>query len=382
LKTEDRGQATEDRAAALAARLRDAEGPVRITGAGTKAGWGNPIDHADTLSTADLDQVVEHNVGDLTAVVQAGVPLARLREQLAEADQMLALDPPGDGATIGGIVATGDSGPLRHRYGGARDLVLGVTVALPDGTVARAGGKVIKNVAGYDLSKLMTGAYGTLGLIVQVALRLHPLPRDTVTAYGEAEDPAALARIAHAASHAQFEPIALDYDWRGHQGWVYARFGGVAAEAQAQAARDVLAEAGADANLTQADEELWQRQAERQRSTDATVLRVSHTQSQLGDLLGMASLEGASVVGRVALGVSWVTLPSHRSDDDVVTTVRDMRNRLAPATCVVLDAPVGVRERVDPWGVPDGPELTLMRRTKARFDPRAVCNRGIYVGGI
>ena len=104
--------------------------------------------------------------------------LGRLREKFAEAGQMLALDPPGDDATIGGIVATGDSGPLRHRYGGPRDLVLGVTIALPDGTVARAGGKVIKNVAGYDLSKLMTGAFGTLGVIAQVALRLHPLPRN------------------------------------------------------------------------------------------------------------------------------------------------------------------------------------------------------------
>jgi glycolate oxidase FAD binding subunit len=368
-------------AADIAERLRSSEGPVRIAGAGTKAAWGNPIDHADTLSTSDLDQVLEHNAGDLTAVVQAGVPLARLREQLAEAGQMLALDPPGDGATIGGIVATGDSGPLRHRYGGPRDLVLGVTIALPDGSVARAGGKVIKNVAGYDLSKLMTGAFGTLGLIVQVALRLHPLPRDTVTAFGEAEDPATLARVAQAASHGQFAPIALDYEWRGHQGFVYARFGGTAAEAQASAARDVLAQAGADANLVHSDGELWGAQAAKQRSADRTVVRVSHTQSQLGDLLGQTSLEGATAVGRVALGVSWVTLRAS-DPDDVATTVRDMRRQLAPATCVVLDAPPGVRERVDPWGVDDGPELVLMRRTKARFDPRGVCNRGIYVGGI
>ena len=198
------------------------------------------------MSTAGLDQIVEHNAGDLTAVVQAGVTLKRLREMFEDAGQMLALDPPGDDATIGGVVATGDSGPLRHRYGGPRDLVLGVTVALPDGTVARAGGKVIKNVAGYDLSKLMTGSFGTLGLIVQVALRLHPLPRETVTAYGEADDPVDLARIAHAASHAQLEPIALDYEWRGDQGFVYMRFGGVAAEAQAQAACEVLKEAGAN----------------------------------------------------------------------------------------------------------------------------------------
>ena len=365
----------------IAERLRESGGPVRIAGAGTKAGWGNPIDAGDALSTAELDAIVEHNAGDLTAVVEAGVTLARLREVLAEHGQMLALDPPGDGATIGGIVATGDSGPLRHRYGGPRDLVLGVTVALPDGSVAKAGGKVIKNVAGYDLSKLMTGGFGTLGVVAQVSLRLHPLPRETVTAYGEAEDPEVLARVARTASHAQFEPIALDYDWRGHQGWVYVRFGGVDAESQAQAARDLLAEAGADANLTRNDDELWREQAARQRSDDGTVIRVSHTQSQLEQLLGMTSLEGASAVGRVALGVSWVTLRG-KEPGDVATSVHDMRSRLSPAACVILDAPAEVRSLVDPWGVSEGPELTLMRRTKDRFDPRGVCNRGIYVGGI
>jgi glycolate oxidase FAD binding subunit len=368
-------------AEALAERLRESSGPVRIAGAGTKSGWGNPVDSGEPLSTAGLDSIHEHNAGDLTAVVEAGVTLARLREELAEHNQMLALDPPGDGATIGGIVATGDSGPLRHRYGGPRDLVLGVTVALPDGTVAKAGGKVIKNVAGYDLSKLMTGGFGTLGVIARVALRLHPLPSETVTAYGETDDPETLARVARAASHAQFEPIAIDYDWRGHQGWVYMRFGGVDPESQAQAARDVLARAGADANLTTSDEELWREQAARQRSDDGTVVRVSHTQSQLEQLLGMTSLEGASAIGRVALGVSWVTLRTG-SPDDVANVVRDMRARLSPAACVVLDAPAEVRTRIDPWGVTDGPELTLMRRTKDRFDPRGVCNRGIYVGGI
>ena len=364
----------------IATRLRES-GPVRIAGAGTKSHWGNPTNGAASLSTRDLDQVVEHNVGDLTAVVEAGVTLRELRERFGAESQMLALDPPGDDATIGGIVATGDSGPLRHRYGGPRDLVLGVTVALPDGTVARAGGKVIKNVAGYDLSKLMTGAYGTLGVVTRVSLRLHPLNRETVTAYGETDDPGTLARVARAASHAQYEPIALDHDWRGSQGWVYMRFGGVQAGAQASEAAKVLAEAGAATNLVPDDENLWREQAARQRSAEGTVVRVSHTQDQLAQLLGLVSVEGASAVGRVALGVSYVRLCAPDADD-VATTVQDMRRTLAPAACVVLDAPDEVRRRVDPWGVEDGPELTLMRRTKQRFDPRGILNPGIYVGGI
>ena len=149
-------------AAGVAAALREAARACACVGGGTKLGWGRPIE-APELSLAELDAIVEHNVGDLTAILQAGCPLATAREAFAADGQMLALDPPDDGATIGGVVATGDSGPLRHRYGGPRDLVLGVQVALPDGSLARAGSKVIKNVAGYDLAKLMTGAYGTLG---------------------------------------------------------------------------------------------------------------------------------------------------------------------------------------------------------------------------
>jgi glycolate oxidase FAD binding subunit len=110
-------------------------------------------------------------------------------------------------------------------------------------------------------------------------------------------------------------------------------------------------------------------------------VRVSHTQDQLAQLLGLVSVEGASAVGRVALGVSYVRLCAP-NPDDVATTVREMRRTLAPAACVVLDAPDEVRRRIDPWGVEDGPELTLMRRTKQRFDPRGILNPGIYVGGI
>ncbi len=153
---------------------------VRVRGGGTKLGWGTPAQDPDLeLSTASLDQLLEHNVGDLTAVLEPGVPLARAQERFAEAGQMLALDPPlgeGGAATVGGVLATADSGPLRHRYGAPRDLVLGMTVVLADGTVARSGGHVIKNVAGYDIAKLFSGSFGTLGLILQVAVRLHPLP--------------------------------------------------------------------------------------------------------------------------------------------------------------------------------------------------------------
>ena len=149
--------------------------------------------------TTSLNRIVEHNAGDLTAVLEAGVPVARAQEAFAGEGQMLALDPAlGRGserhATVGGMIATGDCGPLRHRYGAPRDLVLGMTVALSDGTIARSGSKVIKNVAGYDIAKLFSGSFGTLGLILSVSVRLHPLPVDSATSLGASSDPAVSGR--------------------------------------------------------------------------------------------------------------------------------------------------------------------------------------------
>jgi glycolate oxidase FAD binding subunit len=242
----------------LALRLRDSDSPVRIVGGRTKIGWGgNQADSLAEISTSEFDRILEHNEGDLTAVLQAGVPLAKAQEAFASASQMLALDPPDlGGATIGGVVAAGDSGPLRHRYGAARDLVLGVTVALPDGTVARAGGKVIKNVAGYDLAKLFAGSFGTLGAIVELAVRLHPI-RPTASAEGHGADPDTVADAARALAHSRLEAQALDIAWRGGRGGVLVRFAGTEAEPQAQAARRELEQAGLVASVMEDDDAAW-----------------------------------------------------------------------------------------------------------------------------
>ncbi|HEV2874839.1 MAG TPA: FAD-binding oxidoreductase, partial [Thermoleophilaceae bacterium] len=239
----------------LAAALAEADGTVRVHGEGTKLGWvGGEADVE--LSTAGLDEIVEHNVGDLTAVLQAGVPLSRAQRQFAEAGQMLAVDPPDQGATIGGVVAANDSGPLRARYGGIRDLVVGMRVALADGTVAKSGGKVIKNVAGYDLAKLFVGSFGRLGAVLEVSVRLHPLPPATATAVARSSDPDALGRAALALSHARLEQLGLDVRWEDGEGAVLSRFGGAAAVPQAQAAARLLG----DAELIEDDDGLWQAQ--------------------------------------------------------------------------------------------------------------------------
>jgi glycolate oxidase FAD binding subunit len=167
------------------------------------------------LRTARLNRLVEHEPGDLTCVVEAGIRLSELNERLAEHGQMLALDPPGD-PTIGACIAANLSGPRRHRYGAPRDLVLGVTVVLADGTVGSAGGKVVKNVAGYDLGKLFCGSRGRLGLIARASLRLHPRPDVERTLAVGVNDEEEAQRVAQALLRSQLVPSALDLVWPGY----------------------------------------------------------------------------------------------------------------------------------------------------------------------
>jgi glycolate oxidase FAD binding subunit len=377
--------ATFEEAAGLLGRAARDGLSVRARGAGTKLAWGRPVTDPDIeISTAELGRVVEHNAGDLTAIVQAGVRLADAQAAFAEAGQMLALDPPlgdGDAATIGGIVATGDTGPLRHRYGGVRDLLLGISVALADGTVATAGGKVIKNVAGYDLAKLFAGSFGTLGVVLQVVVRLHPRPRATATAVGRSDDPAVLARAARALTRAPLELECLDVRWEDGGGMLLARLGGLTSEAQAGAVAAKMRDEGLETEVLGDDEDVWQRQRAGQRSREGVVVRVSGLPAEVESVLRTAAQRRASVVGRAGAGVSWLRLPPAGSDD-LAAAVAEIRQELGPFPCVVLDAPAEVRERVDPWGITDEPLLSLSRRVKERFDPHGVCSPGLFVGGI
>src|SRR5215210_1173861 len=251
-----------EEAAKLLRALGEAGKAVRPRGGGTKLDWGGPGEPvAIELETGAMAKILEHNVGDLTAVLQAGVPLAEAQAAFAEEGQMLALDPPlgeGDAATVGGMVATADSGPLRHRYGGVRDLIVGISIALSDGTLAKAGGKVIKNVAGYDLGKLFAGSHGTLGLIVSVTVRLHPRPVATATAVGASDDPDILAQAAIQLARLPLEADSLDAAWQGGAGRLLARFGGATAVDQAEATATRMRDAGLDGVQTvEDDEDLW-----------------------------------------------------------------------------------------------------------------------------
>jgi glycolate oxidase FAD binding subunit len=354
---------TPEEAAAL---LRDAEGAVIPRGGGTKP-WGPP-DDGTVLETGGLHRILEHNVGDFTAVLEAGVPLAEAQSAFAEHGQMLALDPAlDDAATIGGVMAANDSGPLRHRYGGVRDLVVGTTVALSDGTLARSGGKVIKNVAGYDLGKLFTGSLGTLGLIVRVAVRLHPLAPRTATATAGSDDPDRLGAAAVALAAQPLEADCLDVDWRDGAGRLLVRFGSAAAPQQAQATAERMRGLGLeDAATVEDDDELWMTQRVHQRG--ACVLKVS---GRITDLPTVCRT-GAEVVGRAGLGLYWLTV-----DPGSVPAVRE---ELAPRACTLLDGPPELR--ADPWPAPDPGALAVMARVKERFDPARMFRPGTFVGGI
>jgi glycolate oxidase FAD binding subunit len=382
-----RPTSTEEAAAALR-EIADQGGTVVPRGGGTKP-WGPQVD-GTVLETGGLNRILEHNVGDFTAVLEAGVPVAEAQAAFGAEGQMLALDPPlGEGAsaaeggrggedraTIGGLVATADSGPLRHRYGGVRDLVVGITVVLSDGTVAKAGGKVIKNVAGYDLAKLFAGSHGTLGLIASVAVRLHPAPSRTATARATGEDPARLAAAAAQLTALPLEADVLDVAWADGRGAVLVRFGGAAATGQADAVAGRLREAGfGDADVVPDDDELWAAERTRQRAPDGVVVKVAGVPTDLPDVIAAAEANGASVVSRAALGLSWVALRG----DDLERRADALRRALDGCATTVLD---GAGLVSAPWPDPDPGALAVMERIKRRFDPARIFRPGAFVGGI
>ena len=339
--------------------MKGLDRPIRPVGGGTKP-WFAASDE-EPLETGGLDRILEHNVGDFTAVLEAGVPFAEAQATFAEHGQRLAWDPPdAGGATIGGIMATGDSGPLRHRYGGVRDLVVGASVVLSDGTIAKSGGKVIKNVAGYDLAKLFAGSFGTLGLIATVSVRLHPLPARTATIAHASDDPDELLAKTLELARRPLEADCFDVVWRDGSGRLLVQFSGAAAEEAAGRAGEVV-------------DEDWDAVRALQRRPEGAVLKVSGRPTDLPDVIRAAG--DATVVSRAALGLSWIAFPP---GDGLRERVTATRQALSPRACTVLD---GASRVGDQWPDP-GPSLVVMERLKARFDPARIFRPGTFVGGL
>jgi glycolate oxidase FAD binding subunit len=250
---------------------------------------GRRVRLGDDLSAAGLDRVLEHEAGDLTCTVEAGLRLSALQAALAAEGQRLSLDPPGD-PTLGALLAENLSGPLRHRFGAPRDLVLGVTLVLADGTVASSGGKVVKNVAGYDLARLVCGSRGRLGLIARASFRLHPLPRAARTLLVETED---VAPAVAALLRSQVQPSALDVL---HPGRIAVLFEGSPRAVEAQ-----LAEAQALIGGAEGDRDVWGDSRHRQAAARG---RIRFDPGRLGETL--AELEDDEAVVRPAAGVAYL----------------------------------------------------------------------------
>jgi glycolate oxidase FAD binding subunit len=366
--------ATTEEAAALIAATGDLA--VVIRGAGTKLDWGMPPHRLDLIiDTHRLAGVVEHAAGDLITVVGAGTRL----DDLELPGQQLALDCPLPGATVGGTVAVNVSGPRRTLYGTARDLLIGITVVRPDGKVAHAGGKVVKNVAGYDLGKLFIGSYGTLGLITECAFRLHPRPAASAVVRAVAPDPAAAGRLVAAVLGAQLVPSAIELDAPpGDPGVeVAVLVEGVPAGVRDRAAalRALLGDTAEEAAPPWWGALPW-------RAGDAG-LKLTAPLSRVPALVGAARESGAPVAvrGSAGSGVLYAGLPAG-DPAEVARVVEALRAAAVRAGghAVVLTAPPEVRRIVDMWGPVGG--LALMRRVKDQFDPGRRFAPGRFVGGI
>ncbi|SDM97467.1 glycolate oxidase FAD binding subunit [Geodermatophilus siccatus] len=344
-------------------------------GGRSKLTWAPPPESCDLLlDLTGLDRVVEHVAGDLTVVAEAGVRLADLQAQVGRAGQLLGLDPPEDGATLGGVVSANASGPRRLRYGTTRDLLIGITVVLADGTVAHAGGKVVKNVAGYDLGKLFTGAHGTLGVVVSTTWRLHPVPPARRVVTLQLPDTAAAGPLSVALARSTLTPSAVE---------LIAAADGTArlvvlfesiAESVAGQARAAVALLGGGEESEDLPEDFGRRPG----GADDVLLRLAYAPASLSAVLG-ALPAGTAVAAHAATGVSYAAVPAAEAAE----ALPRLRAAIAPhdGTAVVLRAPDAVRERLDHWG-PVGDSLDLMRRVKERFDPERRMSPGRFVGGL
>jgi glycolate oxidase FAD binding subunit len=386
--------------------LRDTSGSVLFRGAGTKLGWAGRPDDADlVIDSRDLRGLLTHNAADLTASVSAGTALTALQDELAGDNQWLALDPPtaADGATIGGLLAAGDSGPSRLRYGGLRDLVIGVTLVLADGTLARSGGHVIKNVAGYDLAKLLYGSLGSLAFIAEIVIRLHPRPQATATTRAAASA-AQAAAVTQALMAGPLEPTAVEWtsgdsdrsnpdgsDVRRPPtgGELLVRFDGSAAgvQTQTEALRGLLGANALDAVEVGADDAagVWRAHAATVTGADdETVARIATLPSRLVDVdraLHRAVEESgarATLVSSTALGLHTVRLSGR--DPAAVARAMDAlrRDALAAGGNVMLHRrPPEVEALLDALGPPPS-TAALLRRIKMQFDPANRCTPGRF----
>jgi glycolate oxidase FAD binding subunit len=383
-------------------------------GGGTRLGLGNRPRAADILlSTAGLTRIVEYEPADLTITLEAGLTLAELQARLRPNRQFLALDPAcADRATVGGCVASNACGPLRLRYGSARDLVIGTRVVNADGRVTKAGGRVVKNVAGYDLNKLYTGSLGTVGLIVELSFKLHPLPRQLGTVLAGFGDLAAAGEVIQRLMRSALNPLAVElFDDQasrllaggpavsesgcglavlvgGFEAAVERVCGEIAGFCREGGRADILPD-------DPASQQLWERIRALTDASEpaAPLLRLALPPSRsiegLAELRRLAAAAELSpcLCAHAGVGLVYARIPAQSWNEPAVDRLTGLVSAARAfaaqqgGSLVVESGPPSLKERIDAWGQV-GPALGLMRRIKDQLDPEGRLNPGRFVGGI
>ncbi|HYM25313.1 MAG TPA: FAD-binding oxidoreductase [Vicinamibacterales bacterium] len=349
---------------------------VLVRGAGTKLGWGPPQPPAHMeLSTLKLNRVVAHRHGDLTATIQCGARLADVNRELARHGQWIPLDPPfGDRATIGGIVATNDSGPRRHRFGAPRDLIIGVDIVRTDGVSAKAGGIVVKNVAGYDLARLMTGSFGSLAVITSATFKLFPIPSASRTVV--IDGPLAqLCQMAGTIASSQLTPTAIEVQASARgPARLLVRFESIQAAAENQAQE--TAQLGPSSIASAGDEDtLWAAHDARVWDRGGAVIKLTVVPTEMAATLAWIANELADVdydvTGRAGVGVLLVRVEAVVAKQ--AAFVRALRARIAPGRggAVIVRGSEDLRRESGAWGE-IGSSAAVMRAIKAQFDPDGI----------
>ena len=402
-------------------------------GGGTAMGLGNIPARGDVALALDrLNRIVEHDAENLTVTVEAGVRLADLQSELSKSGQFLPLDPPAEGvATIGGILAANSSGPCRLQYGTARDFVLGMRVVLADGEAIRCGGKVIKNVSGYDMPKLFIGSLGTLGVITQATFKLLPLPVVRATVCGDFAELGQAAGIVARALDSVLLPEAMEFLDSGSLGLLASATGGTEVVAGASGACPEDARGRASYGLAVAlagSLETVERQArdftklfqdaqsrnttclQNERSTatwrairnvfdllpkspaERTLCKIAVPISRTSEMLAAAEELGRRLCLRTAatahagsgiVQACYVTAPDSPPVESLAEGLAKLRQtaETAGGSLTLQAAPAALKSKLDAWGKP-GHALVVMQRLKASFDPKGLFNPGRFLGGL
>jgi glycolate oxidase FAD binding subunit len=375
-------------AAGVAAALQSAVAQnlaVTVRGGGTKSAQGATSGVAlasaeAVLSTTRLTSAVDHVAGDLVATAPAGATLEAVNDVLRREGQWLPLDPPrASRATIGGIVATNDSGPRRHRFGTPRDLIIGIEIALVNGRTAKAGGRVVKNVAGYDLSKLLCGSLGSLAVVTSATFKLSPVPRHSQTLVATVSDIRQLGALALAIASVPVAPTAIELQSPPNRLLIRFETTEQAARRQTELVNAICATCTVESGSAEAD--AWRAHEGRIFSTEGTILKLAILPTDVADVLDRITTLAAErrveheIIGRAALGIVLLRLGGDPSAQAGMVAELRLEAAARGGSAVLLSAPAGLLRDVGRWG-PGSDAFPLMRAVKQQFDPQNTLNPG------